>query len=89
MTPEGKNSLVRKGLISVTAHSQNYSDPFRGFGGTEEKWHLFQMNREQRPTVEENRGTKTILGTCNIRKHIFDFGGNRRISQLISGEQRT
>ena len=47
----------------------------------------FRGTREQRPSFEGNRGTKTILGNREHKKTNFRFLGNRGTSQFISGEQ--
>ena len=43
------------------------------------------ISGEQRPNFEGDRGTKTIWGTGNIRKQIFDFW--EKTSHFISGGQ--
>ena len=41
------------------------------------------ISGEQRPNFEGNRGTKTIFGSGNIRKQIFDFLGTGEHANLF------
>ena len=60
--------------------------PFEGFGEQGKGGIYFRGTGEQRPNVEGNRGTKTILGNREHKKTNFRLG-NRGTCQFISGEQ--
>ena len=49
--------------------------PSQGSCGTGENGIYFRGIGEHRPHFEGNRGSKTVLGTGNIRKQIFEFLG--------------
>ena len=47
------------------------------------------ISGEQRSNFEGNRGTKTIWGTGNIRKQMFDFWGTGEQANLLQGNKGT
>ena len=63
--------------------------PYQGFGEQGKKGIYFRGTGEQRSNFEGNRRTKTILGTGNIRKQIFDFKGTGEQANLFQGNKGT
>ena len=63
--------------------------PPRGFGEQGNKAIYFRETGEQRPNFEGNREQRQYLGTGNIRKQIFDFGGTGEQANLFQGNKGT